>query len=163
MIELRKAEDRELLWNIHQKYLYEMTNYYDDPMDAKGNYSYGYFDSYFTDPNRTALLLMRKDRLIGFAMIHPFSYFGETPDHVMAEFTVFPHFRRNHFAEEAVRAIFAEYPGAWEIKYHEKNTAARHFWTKVSEPYHPERREYSREETVLLFRTHAETTAESRV
>ena len=35
MIELRKVrlEDRELLWNINQKYLYEMTAFYDDEMD----------------------------------------------------------------------------------------------------------------------------------
>ena len=26
-------KDRDLLWNINQKYLYEMTNYYVDPMD----------------------------------------------------------------------------------------------------------------------------------
>ena len=56
MIELRKVQinDRELLWNINQKYLYEMTNFYDDPMDEKGNYHYGHFDDYFTDPERTA-------------------------------------------------------------------------------------------------------------
>ena len=33
MIELQtvQAKDRDLLWNINQKYLYEMTLYYDDP------------------------------------------------------------------------------------------------------------------------------------
>jgi hypothetical protein len=39
MIELVevKSEQRELLWNIFQKFLYEMTNYYDDEMDEMGN------------------------------------------------------------------------------------------------------------------------------
>jgi hypothetical protein len=32
-----KSEKRELLWNIFQKFLYEMTNYYDDEMDEMGN------------------------------------------------------------------------------------------------------------------------------
>ena len=43
MIRLRQAAqgDRELLWNVHQKYLYEMTNFYDDPMDGRGNYALG--------------------------------------------------------------------------------------------------------------------------
>jgi hypothetical protein len=36
-----RTADRELLWNINQKYLYEMTNFYDDPMDEYGNYHYG--------------------------------------------------------------------------------------------------------------------------
>ena len=48
MIELVKAgeRDRELLWNVNQKYLYEMTNFYDDEMDEAGNYHYGYFEAY---------------------------------------------------------------------------------------------------------------------
>ena len=68
MIELRKVktEDRDLLWNINQKYLYEMTNFYDDPMDEDGNYHYGYFDEYFTDPKRTAYFLYHDDTLVGF-------------------------------------------------------------------------------------------------
>ena len=36
-----RKEDHDLLYNINQKYLYEMTNYYDDPMDANGNFHYG--------------------------------------------------------------------------------------------------------------------------
>ena len=31
-----QAKDSELLWNINQKYLYEMTHFYDDPMDENG-------------------------------------------------------------------------------------------------------------------------------
>ena len=52
MIALRRVrpEDRDLLWNVNQKYLYEMTNFYDDPMDKAGNYHYGHFEEYFTDP-----------------------------------------------------------------------------------------------------------------
>lgn len=70
MIDLRvvKAENRELLWNAHQKYLYEMTNYYDDEMDEDGNYDYGYFDAYFTEPKRKALLIYNDQELVGFAM-----------------------------------------------------------------------------------------------
>ena len=30
-----QEKDRELLWNINQKYLYEMTKFYDDLMDEK--------------------------------------------------------------------------------------------------------------------------------
>ena len=153
MIELVKAgeRDRELLWNVNQKYLYEMTNFYDDEMDEAGNYHYGYFEAYFTDPKREALLLYHDRQLIGFAMIHPYSYFGDTPDHVMAEFTVFPAFRRRHLAQEAVRAIFAGYPGRWEIKYNEHNIPAGTLWNKVTAAYRPERKRYSDDETVLCF------------
>lgn len=37
-----RSEDRVLLWNINQKYLYEMTNYYDVEMDQSGILHYGF-------------------------------------------------------------------------------------------------------------------------
>ena len=51
MIRLHSVQphDRELVWNINQKYLYEMTMFYPDEMDA-WNLHYGHFEEYFTDP-----------------------------------------------------------------------------------------------------------------
>ncbi len=146
-------EDRTLLWNLQQKYLYEMTNYYDNEMDGEGNYHYGYFDAYFSEPERKALFIYDDETLIGFALINPYSYIKENPNHVMAEFTVFPAYRRKHLAEEAAGKIFRKYGGRWEIKYNEKNTAAKELWNKVTEKYSPERYRYSDTETVLAFKT----------
>ena len=146
-------DDRELLWNVNQKYLYEMTNFYDDEMDAAGNYHYGHFEEYFTDPERKALFLYDGDALCGFAMVIPYSNIGESPDHVMAEFTVFPHYRRRGLATEAARAVFSRFPGSWEIKYNEKNAAAKGLWTRVTADYRPEKVRLNEVETVLVFRT----------
>jgi predicted acetyltransferase len=120
-----KEKDRELLWNINQKYLYEMTNYYNDPMDENGNYHYGHFEDYFTDPRRTAYFIYEGELLIGFAFLCPYSNIGQTADYTMAEFTVFPSFRRKHYALEASKMILDRHPGKWEIKYNEKNPAGR--------------------------------------
>lgn len=38
--------DRDLLWNINQKYLYEMTEFYPDEMDEAENLHYGHFEEY---------------------------------------------------------------------------------------------------------------------
>ena len=162
MIQLRKVgpEERSLLWNIHQKYLYEMTHYYDNEMDGEGNYHYGYFDAYFREPARTALLICHDDTLAGFAMINPYSYIGAHPDHVMAEFTIFPAFRRKHIGFDAASLILASYPGSWEIKYNEKNTGAKALWNRVTDPFQPVRHPYSDVETVLAF-TAARTTPEN--
>ena len=153
MIRLQRVtpDQRQLLFNLNQKYLYEMTNYYDDPLDERGNLHYGHFDEYFTDPNRTALLIYDGDALAGFAMLNPCSYFGGTVDHVMAEFTIFPMYRRRHLATGAAEAIFERWPGRWEVKFNEKNAAARSLWTRVTARYAPTVRRLSDEETVLCF------------
>lgn len=153
MVELRlvKPQEKELLWNIHQKYLYEMTNYYDDKMDETGNYQYGYFDAYFIEPERKALFLYNDEQLIGFAMVNPYSYINGHPDYVLAEFTIFPAFRKRHLAAEAVKKIFDRYQGSWEIKYNEKNAPARELWTKTTAKYRPQKTSLNDEETVLSF------------
>ena len=146
-----RPEERDLLWNINQKYLYEMTNFYNDPMDAEGNYHYGHFEEYFTDPRRTAYCLFDGETLIGFAMLCPYSNIGQAPDHVMAEFTVFPAYRRRHCALKAAGMILKKHPGSWEIKYNKKNIPAKNLWHAVTEPYAPEKVHLNEEETVLVF------------
>ncbi len=148
-----QAEDRNLLWNINQKYLYEMTNFYSDEMDEWGNYHYGHFDEYFTDPRRTAYFIFSDETLIGFAMLCPYSNIDGTPDYTMAEFTIFPAFRRNRFALEAANMIICKHPGKWEIKYNEKNQGGKMLWNKVAEPYNPKMIHVNGEETVLVFDT----------
>ncbi len=153
MIELIQAgeEQRELLWNINQKYLYEMTNFYADELDEAGVLHYGHFESYFTDPAREALLLYADGILVGFAMLCPYSQLEEPVDYVMAEFTVFPMYRRRGLALEAAQRILEVRPGRWEIKYNEKNAAAKALWTKLTTPYGPRKTRFSDVETVLQF------------
>ena len=136
LIDIR-PEDRELFWNIHQKYLYEMTNYYDDEMDDSGNYHYEYFDAYFTEPKRKAQFIYFNKHLAGFVMINPYSYLDENPNYVLAEFTIFPIHRKKHIAMEVAEMIFDQYKGSWKVKYNETNIAANKLWNRVCAKYNP--------------------------
>lgn len=153
MIRLKKVgkKDKELLFSINQKYLYEMTNFYDDEMDENGNYGYGHFDEYFTDPLREAYFIYSDEILAGFAMICPYTMTGRKPDYTMAEFTIFPSFRRKHLAIDAARLILSEHKGQWEIKYNEKNEKAKKLWNTLARSYEPETIHLNEEETVLAF------------
>ena len=129
MINLKQVtvNDKNLLWNVLQKYLYEMTQFYpDDVMDEQGNYSYKYFDAYFTEPNRKAYFIYLDDDFIGFAMINSNSYIDQHPDYVLAEYTIFPGYRGlGNFAFNAAQEIFWELPGKWELKFLETNEVAK--------------------------------------
>lgn len=92
------------------------------------------------------------ETMIGFSMIHPYSVLGGSPDHTMAEFTIFPSYRKHHFAKEVVKMIFATYRGEWEIKFNEKNAPAKSLWTSVTAQYSPKIYHLNEEETVLIFK-----------
>lgn len=153
MIDLNKVqpEERNLLWNMNQKYLYEMTNYYPDDMDENGNYHYGNFDSYFTDSERDAFFICCAHKIIGFAMVNTCSYLEHETDHVIAEFTIFPAYRRMHYAGTAAEELLSRYSGKWQIKYNEKNTGAKHLWEAVTHQYNPVKHRLNDTETVLEF------------
>ena len=146
-----QASERDLLFSINQKYLYEMTNFYPDEMDTEGNYHYGYFEEYFCDPKRKAFFIHNDGVMVGFVMIHPYSVIDHQPDYTMAEFTIFPSFRRRHYAIQAARLVLATYRGQWEIKYNEKNTAAKKLWTTITAPYRPTVYHLNENETVFEF------------
>ena len=144
-----KTEEKDLLWNINQKYLYEMTLYYPDEMDSQGNLHYGYFDEYFSDPKRKAFFIYNDDKMIGFAMVNPYSAIDHTPDYTMAEFTIFPTYRGNGYGFEAAKLILSLYKGKWEIKYNERNIAAKKLWKKITAPYNPKMIYLNEAETVF--------------
>lgn len=144
-------EEKELFWNINQKYLYEMTKFYPDKIDDKGNYHYGHFDEYFIDPNRKAFFIQNDDIIIGFIMLNNYSYLNQNVDYVIGEFTIFPSYRRKHYAFEVINKVFQTYYGKWEIKYNEKNLPAKMLWNNVCSAYYPKIYFLNKDEIVLQF------------
>ncbi len=154
MIHLEKVTNKNQFWNILQKYMYEMSQFYDDEMDEAGNYLYRYFDSYFEDaPDRKALYIMDDDLIVGFVLINRYSFIGSDIDYAIAEFTVFPAYRKRNCGSEAVKCILAQFPGRWEIKYNLKNDKAARFWTKVTQQFKPKVVNLENEEQLVLFST----------
>ena len=155
MINLKQVtvDDKNLLWNVLQKYLYEMTQFYpDDVMDEQGNYSYKYFDAYFTEPNRKAYFIYLDDDFIGFAMINSNSYIDQHPDYVLAEYTIFPGYRGlGNFAFNAAQEIFGELPGKWELKFLETNEVAKKLWLRLTTDYRRKIHHLPDNETVIEF------------
>ena len=153
MIYLKRVEpiDKERLFNLFQKMLYEMTQFYDNEIDELGLIHYGYFDEYFIDPNRFAYFIYHEEQLVGFMMIHKYSYFDLPIDFNMAEFTIFPSFRKQGFGVDAVREVLKKHQGIWEIKYNLTNEKANLFWHKVLKEYKPNILKYEENEEVFRF------------
>lgn len=155
MIELRlvKNSEKEMFYNIFQKYLYEITNYYDDEMDDNGNYSYRYFNNYFTEMTRKALFIIFDGKIAGFVMINNHSYITQNPDYVISEFSIFPTYRKKGIAQKSIDLVFAEFQGKWELKFSLNNKSAMNFWRKVTDKFQPIVHKLEDDEEVLVFET----------
>ena len=130
-----------------------MTKFYEEEMDTQGNYIYKYFDDYFIESKRKALFIKYSGKLVGFIMINNYSYIGQKPDYVLAEFPIFPSFRKRGIAQQAINLVFTQYPGKWELKFNLKNKSAMRFWLKSTKVFKPKVYKLEDNEQVLTFRT----------
>lgn len=145
-------DKKDILWNYLQKYLYEMSAYYSEPMSPDGSYPYWYFDAYFENtPGREAFFFMKDREVIGFAMINTHSFDEGAVDHCLAEFTIFPIYRGNGSAESALRLLLRTRPGHWQLKYAIKNDRGMRFWKKALEPYRPLETSFGESERLVNF------------
>lgn len=146
-----KEREREQLWNLLQKYLCELSPYFDLEVDEKGNFPYEHFEDYFSDPSRRAYIIYDGDSVAGFVMLNKVSEFGEDIDYSVAEFFILPKFRRTGLGSDIFLVLRKQFKGQWEIKYHVDNIPAVNYWTKVTSTLEPEVRDLNDKEKVLSF------------
>ena len=133
-----KAE-KEILRNLLEKYLYEFSQYEDHDVNDIGLYGYNYLDHYWTEENRFAFFIRVEGKLAGFIMINNHSDIKieakiETK-YSMAEFFVMHKYKRRGVGTFAVKYIFNQFKGKWQITYAQKNEPANTFWNKVVNDY----------------------------
>jgi predicted acetyltransferase len=130
-------EHRETLENLFQLYTHDFSDFWFDREDGElqedGRFpQYIYLDSYWTDPERTPLLIRAGGHVAGFALINRFSHSGLPLDHAVAEFFVVRKHRRAGVGFTAATTIIRERPGQWEMAVARRNTAALPFWRRVA-------------------------------
>ena len=123
------VDEKEILRNLLEKYLYESSQWEEVDVNALGLYGYDWLDCYWTEPNRWAFFLQVEGKLAGFAMVNDYQEIsGENTDYTMAEFFVMHKFRRCGVGREAAFWLFAHFPGQWQLMHHIGNTVGGRFW-----------------------------------
>ena len=119
-------QEKDLLRNLLTEYLEELLAILEEEI----NTSYIYFDSYFTDENRSAYFILKEKQIIGFTMINAYCLLKEN-EIAIAEFYIQKPSRNKGFAFEAVKQIFKLSDKKWELKTSLKNQVALKFWRRV--------------------------------
>ena len=145
-------EEMAVLYNLLQKYLYEMTLYYNNDLNESGNYEYKYLPLYFSESDRQAYFIYNDNTMVGFTLINKHSWTNEETDNCIAEFTIFPMFRKHRYAMEAVKELIRLRPGTWQLKYSKDNKIGTAFWKKVAEIYKGEETELTGNEIAVKFK-----------
>lgn len=150
ILEKVKFEDKNILYQLLQYLLFEISANDDTTMNQKGYFEYPWFDNYFTDRDRTAYFIKDKKtkELLGFAMINEHLQKFKR-GHSIAEFMILPKYRRQKIGQKVAIEIFEIYKGNWEIHPSNNNSKAFSFWNSTIKEY--TNNNYKFEDNLFLF------------
>jgi predicted acetyltransferase len=139
-ISLAAFEEKAILRNLMQLYLYDFSQIDGTDVDKSGLFSYRYLDQYWVEKERYPFLVRGDGQLVGFALLRRGTYFDDRETQhntglMMAEFFVMRNYRRRGVGKQIAFHLFGRFPGRWEIAQKLSNRAAQAFWRKVINEY----------------------------
>jgi len=129
------AADVSVLRHLMQLYLYDLATL--EGWDIGNDGAFGNaerIERFWSEPARWSFLIKVAGTLAGFALVRKGSDFsGEATE--MSEFFVLARYRRRGIGRHAATAVFARFPGTWEVKQLDWNHPAQSFWRSVIARY----------------------------
>jgi predicted acetyltransferase len=124
-----RAEDRPALQRMLELYQYELSDIWDQDLDAHGEYGYS-LDRFWRDDGCHAFVATVSGRYAGFALADGAVKVGDA-GHWMDQFFVLKKYRRSGLGAMLARRVFEALPGRWEVGQMPGNVAAQAFWRRV--------------------------------
>lgn len=138
MISLTRVpfEDKSVLQNLMQLYLYDFSEYTGEDVNVHGRYEYGYLDNYWIEARRDAYLIRYGEAIAGFTLVTrgttnmaSGTFYAELMS--ISEFFVMRKFRGRGIGAFAANFCFDNYPGDWQITTPYNNRPSVTFWRAV--------------------------------
>jgi len=129
-VEVAHARHAELLANLMELYLHDLSEAFDIEPGGDGRFGYDKLPLY-CEPERRFPLLIREDgRVVGFVLV-----MRERDGFDMAEFFVLRRHRRGGVGRRAAFLVWDRFPGRWSVRVAEANRGAMGFWRGVIAEY----------------------------
>ena len=128
--------EQTVLRHLIELYVYDFSELIGLDVDEQGRFAFPDLAPWWTDRGRHPFFLRVQGKLAGFALVQARSALsGAEGVYDMAEFFVLRKYRRRGVGEQAAHALFARFPGAWELRQRPANVAATAFWRQVIDRY----------------------------
>jgi predicted acetyltransferase len=127
-IERANVQQRDLLRNMLNMYLHEMSTFDDFEIGEDGHLQYPNFSCYWVEPERHPFLIRVKGKIAGFVLVRDVEGLKEDTIHTVADFFILNMYRRLGIGEEIARMVFDKFPGQWQIAVQQQNKVAKAFF-----------------------------------
>jgi predicted acetyltransferase len=139
-LELIPHEDKSVLQNLMQLYLYDFSDFTGEDVNAHGLYDYKYLDTYWIEERRDAYFIRYGEAMAGFALVTrgTTDFASGTFDADLmsiSEFFVMRTYRGRGVGTVAANFCFDAYSGNWQVTTPYNNRPAAAFWLSVIDQY----------------------------
>ncbi len=129
------ARDRAfVLANLFELYVHDFSEQVPVDLQPNGRFDVSVDERWWDGGDHFPFLIRVGGKLCGFALVRRGSRVTQEVDVMdMAEFFVVRGERVKGVGTRAAHALFAAFPGRWEIRVRQSNVAAGRFWRKVAQ------------------------------
>ncbi|RJP64517.1 MAG: GNAT family N-acetyltransferase [Candidatus Abyssobacteria bacterium SURF_17] len=130
-------EQKPILERLMQFYLYDFSAMQGADVNPDGLFDHQmHLDSYWSEPDRFPFLIYADSEIAGFVLVNSYTCLPENRGaKSIAEFFMMPKYRRRGVGRRTAFQIFDKFPGKWEVRQIQENTAGQEFWRKVITGY----------------------------
>jgi predicted acetyltransferase len=129
------VDQKPLLSQLMQLYLYDFTDFTGDDIPLDGFYKYAYLDYYWSEPGRYPFFIEVEGRIAGFVLVRTTQDEGGSEIHHIAEFFIMRKYRRKKVGQTAAWMTFDYFPGKWQVAEIPENLPAQSFWRRIINEY----------------------------
>jgi predicted acetyltransferase len=123
--------DASIVRRLVQLYIYDLVGERWG-VEADGTYAPApWHRAFWRRDDRERFIVRVRGRPAGFALVRELTAADGRPAREMAEFFVLRTYRRHGIGTRVARALFARFPGPWQLSVLTWNVAARPFWRDV--------------------------------
>lgn len=123
---------RDVLRRLMEFYLYDFSSFMECFPNERGSFEDAPPFSYISNPKVDSYLVQVEGRLAGFVMVLLHSRLSGDPRvRDLNQFFILRSYRRNGIGTQAAHMVLRLYPGCWEVRCLESNTAAKAFWERT--------------------------------
>jgi predicted acetyltransferase len=129
-------EERPILENLLQLYIHDFSQFCAVNLELDGKFGYPDLPLYWLEPGRHPFLARMNGDLAGFMLVRQIALNdGNKTVWDMTEFFVLRGMRRRGIGTELAHAVWAMFPGAWQVRVMQSNQPAQQFWATAVAKY----------------------------
>jgi predicted acetyltransferase len=123
----------QVLASLLELYVHDFSEHVPVELKPNGRFDLPLDERWFTSAEHFPFFVHHAGGLAGFALVRRGSRVTSAPDVMdVAEFFVVRGARRRGVGQAAAHALFARFPGVWEIRVRRTASSARTFWSQVA-------------------------------